>query len=86
MPRKAQLTADVTPDLTLGLEITLDNLTIGDLRVFAALKNGTADELAMIDLLNRCVAGGIEHLPLSKLAEVATALANAIKASQNPNS
>lgn len=84
--RKAPAAAATSAAPTLNLQIDLDGLTIGDLKVFANLKSGTADELAMVAMLNRCVVGGVDHLPLKALPQVGEALAKAMQAAQNPNS
>lgn len=85
MPRTPKATpAPVETPVQLDIQITLDKLTIGDLRIFNALKNGTAGEPDLVDLLNRCVIGGVEHLPLSAMPQIAQALSAAIAESSNP--
>jgi len=90
MPRgrkaPAPIAAPAPTAPALDIQINLDGLTIGDLRLFAALKNGTADEMALVDLFNRCVVGGVDHLPMRALSQVALALADAMRAAQSPNS
>jgi hypothetical protein len=87
-PAPAQPTQAAAPTapIVLDIQINLDGLTIGDLRLFAALKNGTADEMALVDLFNRCVVGGVDHLPMRALSQVALALADAMRVAQSPNS
>jgi hypothetical protein len=81
-PAPVQPAAPAIPQL--DIEIALDALTIGDLRLFSALKNGTAGELDLVDLLDRCVVGGVAHLPLTAMPQIAQALSKALDASSNP--
>lgn len=84
-PRTPKATTTPAPAATqLDIVITLDRLVIGDLKLFAALKGGTADQMDMIDLLGRCVVGGIDHLPFTALPQIAQALAAAMERSSNP--
>jgi hypothetical protein len=82
-PTPTEATAVQPVASQLDVEITLNRLTIGDLRIFSALKHGTAGELDLVDLLDRCVVGGVEHLPLTAMPQIAQALSEAIAASSN---
>ncbi|MDQ2995467.1 MAG: hypothetical protein M3R61_00205 [Chloroflexota bacterium] len=90
MPRTPNATPDAAADQAaaapqqLDIQITLDALTIGDLKLFGALQKGTADQMEMIDLLARCVVGGIDHLPFTALPQIAQALAAAMGDASNP--
>jgi hypothetical protein len=70
--------------VALDLVISLDKLTIGDLLLFAALKDGSAGMPEMVDLLDRCVVGGALSLPITALKPAAEALAAAMGTLSNP--
>lgn len=89
MPRTRKVTPVVTPApiaAAPALDITIDlsGLTFGDVKLFTAMKNGTVDQDAIIEMLGRCVVGGIDHLPFTALPQIAQALAAAMSAASNP--
>lgn len=85
MPRKSSAPAAAAEaPAPLDIVITLDGLTIGDLKLFTALQQGTAHQADLIDLLGRCVVGGIDHLPFTALPQIAQALSAAMAQSSNP--
>lgn len=63
----------------IKIEVNIDALTIGDLEL---LDRAGTKELApreLVGLLDRLVVGGVRHLPLSSMSNVATAIGDAIK-------
>ncbi len=66
------------------IEVDFSALTIGDLVLFDAFKSNSASQVEMVAFLDRVVVGGASRLPLTRLGEVVTAIAEATKQLANP--
>jgi len=67
----------------MEIEIDLDTLTIGDLETLDRAAQGNLPMSELVDLLDRVVAGGARHLPLSAMRKIIAALNDQIAAVAN---
>jgi len=68
------------------INVTIDTskLMLPDLKLISRLRRGALNDEDAMDLLERCVVGGIEHIPLPMLSDVLAALFDAVYRNKNP--
>ena len=67
------------------IEVSLDQLTIGDLDTLESFASGSTKPGEITELLDRCVMGGARQLPLTAIADIVKALGEAISEMADPN-
>lgn len=76
--------APIAAPTKLNIVIDRDAFTFADLKLFAASEAGTANEDDVLALLDRCVVGGLDPLPLTAMPQIVEALMQAIGEIRNP--
>lgn len=71
--------ADVT-----RIEVNIDEMSWGDMRLLLSLNNGEADPLTIADLFDRFVVGGADAVPITRTMEVIEALTAEIGGMTDP--
>ena len=66
------------------IEINIDKMSWGDMRMLFSLQDGNADPLTLIDLFDRFVVGGADAVPINRTMEVVEALTEAIGGMADP--
>lgn len=66
------------------IEINIDQMSWGDMRLMLSLQNGGVDPLAIADLFDRFVVGGADAVPITRTMEVVEALTKAMEGMADP--
>ena len=66
------------------IEIDIDNISWGDMRLMFGFQNGNTDPLVIADLFDRFVVGGADAVPIARTMEVIEALTKAMEGIANP--
>jgi len=68
----------------LKIEVNLDAMTIDDLVFLEEAGNAKVKMAELKAFLDRVVVGGVGHLPIKALKDVAEAITDAVQAEANP--
>jgi hypothetical protein len=71
-------------DEKIEIVVDLDKITFGDLEKFDDMAAGKVSGKEMVAILDNLIVGGVRHLPLSRMPEIAAALKSAIGVAANP--
>ena len=66
------------------IEINIDKISWGDMRLMFGLQNGNSDPMVIADLFDRFVVGGADAVPIARTMEVMEALTEAMEGIANP--